>query len=274
MIRGLNWPFKRMLKPLPLVGGALALFLFFGLVPHAKADIFVQGLTAKGSLQVGSIAALSNSSVSTVELAPVDDSGRIYGVVVDPAQAAVTLDRQGQQVFVATQGYYPVLVSANAGIINVGDFISISNVAGIGAKANVDQATILGQALEAFDGQHKVVSGTGKLAIGKIIVNIDPRKNPAFKNGATVPEPLRRLGNTIAGKEVSGSRIYTALAIFVVASVVAGGLLWVGARSSLTAIGRNPLSKSSILTSLLQVVGVSITVFIIGLIGVYLLLRI
>jgi hypothetical protein len=39
------------------------------------------------------------------------------------------------------------------------------------------------------------------------------------------------------------------------------------------AIGRNPLSKKSILRSLMQVISVAFSVFVVGMIGVYLLLR-
>jgi hypothetical protein len=68
-------------------------------------------------------------------------------------------------------------------------------------------------------------------------------------------------------------RIYAALVIFVIASIIALTVLVVGIRSSIIAIGRNPLSKKSILRGLFQVITVAFLVFIVGMGGVYLLLR-
>ncbi|QQS18685.1 hypothetical protein IPL68_01180 [Candidatus Saccharibacteria bacterium] len=52
-----------------------------------------------------------------------------------------------------------------------------------------------------------------------------------------------------------------------------GSLLYGGVRSSLVSIGRNPLAKKSILRGLIQVVILGLTVFVIGLIAIYLLLK-
>ena len=57
------------------------------------------------------------------------------------------------------------------------------------------------------------------------------------------------------------------------AGAIAGSLLYSGIRSSVISIGRNPLSKESITKSLLQIILTSIIIFLIGLFGVYLLLR-
>jgi hypothetical protein len=51
-------------------------------------------------------------------------------------------------------------------------------------------------------------------------------------------------------------------------------MFYIGVRSGITAIGRNPLSKKDITKGLLQVILASMVVFIIGLFAVYLLLKI
>jgi hypothetical protein len=88
-----------------------------------------------------------------------------------------------------------------------------------------------------------------------------------------IPAPLKRFGQAIAGKNISALRIYVALAIFVVTSIIALTVLAVGVRSSITSIGRNPLSKKYILRGLFQVLTMAFLVFLIGMFGVYLLLR-
>jgi len=95
-----------------------------------------------------------------------------------------------------------------------------------------------------------------------------------LKNDVAIPSPLRRVGESIAGKPVTALRIYSALAIFILSALMAASLLWVSVRSSITAIGRNPLSHHSIFRGMSQAIVIAVLVFIIGMFGVYLLLRI
>ncbi len=251
----------------------LGILLLLALPLKAAADNVVQGFAAKGNLQPGWIVALSQSSSTSVELAPASDPSRIYGVIINPSDAPITLNRSGQQVFVANAGNYPVLVSVVNGKIQPGDYISMSNTDGIGAKATNDQQTVLGQAIQGFDGQHSVLTGSGQTAVGRITVSINPTHNPNLKGSLYVPEPLKRAANAIAGHTVSTARIWAAAIVFIAAAVIAVILLVVGVRTGMTAIGRNPLSRHSILFGLFQVIGMAVMIFIVGLFGVYLLLR-
>jgi hypothetical protein len=241
----------------------------------AGADTIVRGFNAATSIAPGWVVALSQGQTNSVELAPAGDSSRIYGVVIDPSQAPVTLQpNQGRRVFVATSGTYPVLVSAINGSINSGDYISMSSADGIAAKATSSEAVILGQATQKFDGTNNVITkGANGDNIGRIETNITPRHNPLSKNLAAIPAPLRRAGEAIAGKNVSAVRIYAALLVFLVTAVIAISLLVVGVRSGLVSIGRNPLSRHSIFQGLFQVVLVALAVFVIGVFAVYLLLK-
>jgi hypothetical protein len=240
------------------------------------ADTIVQSFQASGSIQPGWVVAVKPGSSSVVELAPAQQSQQLYGVAIDPSQAPVTLQRQlGQQVFVATNGTYPVLVSTQDGPIKPGDYLSISNTAGIVSKATTSQTYVFGQALQKFDGTSGVIAAAaGNAAIGRIQVAVLVQRNPWLKNNTPLPSFLRSAGDAIAGKEVSPIRIYAAAATFLIAGLVAFGALGVGIRSSMIAIGRNPLSRQYLLRGLVQVVAVSILVLIVGLVGVYLLLKI
>jgi hypothetical protein len=85
---------------------------------------------------------------------------------------------------------------------------------------------------------------------------------------------LLRIANSLAGKQVSPERVYTALGIFLVSLAVASSLIYVGVRTSMISIGRNPLSKHSIMRGLMQVVFAATLVFGAGLLGVFLLVRV
>jgi len=65
-----------------------------------------------------------------------------------------------------------------------------------------------------------------------------------------------------------------AMIIFIVTAIAAITILWSGIRSSLVSLGRNPLSRHVILGGLYKVIITGLSVFGIGLLGVYLLLKI
>lgn len=246
---------------------------FWLLLPlSALAESYVQGFGYDGSLRVGEVVSLADKTGTKVKAAPAINSGLIYGVVVDPNAAALTLNRSGQQVFVATSGNFPVFVSNEHGDIGVGDYLSLSATDGIAAKATPDQPVIIGRAAETFSRGTLIAHASDK-TIRYLKVNVEVVRNPNFKNSIAIPAPLRKVGNAIAGQEVSPFKIYSALVVFLAAVSVATVLIMVGVRSGLTAIGRNPLSRQSVLSGLFQVVGAAIAVFIVGLFAVYLLLR-
>ncbi len=258
-----------------LAAGSLLVFSIFLCLPlHSLADTIVKGFKSKTTLQPGLIVSLTKGSNDTVELTPGSDASRIYGVVIDPSQAPVTVQKTGEQAFVATGGNYPVLVSTENGAISSGDYLSMSSINGIAARADSDQPVVIGRAVEGFDGKSGVIfSADGGIAVGRVTLSIVPGKNPLVKNENAIPAPLKRFGQAIAGKNVSSARIYASLIVFAVTAIIAISVLWVGIHSGIIAIGRNPLSKNSILQSLLQVVTTAILVFVIGIFGVYLLLR-
>jgi hypothetical protein len=251
----------------------LAVLLTY-VVPVA-AQNFVQGFQSKGNLNPGMVVALSKNSQDTVEAAPASDTSRLYGVVIDPSDAPLLLNRQsGDQVFVATSGSYPVLVSTERGAIKTGDFLSISSTDGIAAAATYAQQAILGQAASSFDGKKGAITKVGDATLGKITVNVGPRKNPLVKNDISIPPFLRKTGEALAGKPVSAVHIYLALGFLVAAVLIAVALLTAGVRGAMIALGRNPLNKGSIMNSMFKVISAAALIFVIGLFGVYLILRI
>lgn len=241
-----------------------AILAGFIITASASADTIVRSFGAKTDIETGSVVALVADDKSSVEPAPVDDPTRIYGVVVEKEAAPVTVEQTGDQIFVSNGGIYPVLVNTDSGPINPGDYLSMSFTEGVAAKATKRHAYVLGRATQSYNN-----AGTGK-----IIAQITPGKNPRLREDTAVPGPLRKLGESIAGKPLSSTRIYSALAIFFITIIIAFGLLYVGVHSGMISIGRNPLSKHSIMQNLTQVIIASALVLVGGLFGIYLLLRI
>ena len=258
----------------------LSPFLYFILgvgafaVP-ALADNLAQGFSAKGNLSAGMMVALAKNSENTVEVAPAADSSRIFGVVIDPRDAPLILNRNsGDQIFVTSSGTYQVLVDTERGPVAIGDYVSISSTDGIGAKATFSQSLVLGQAATAFDGKTGSITKVGAYPVGKVTVTINPRKNPLVKNDIAIPLFLRKLGEGIAGKPISAIHIYAALAFLAAAITIATSMLAAGVRGGMIALGRNPLNRGPIMNSMFKVVSASVLIFVIGLAGVYLLLKI
>lgn len=274
----MKWLSVQAYRPSLPPAAAVALFAAtvaaFAMVSVA-ANTFVQSFNSEEPLEPGWVVALKDNDTNSVEPAPSADTSRMYGVVIDPSQVPFTIQRkEGDQIFVATSGTFQVFVTSQNGEINPGDFISMSPTDGIAAKAVTSQTYVLGKAVEKFDGKNNIITKSSDgSAIGRIGITIIPGKNPLTKNDVAVPSVLKTLGNGIAGRDTAAIRIYTALAVFLITSIVSSVVLWVGVRGGMIAIGRNPLSRGYIMKGLIQVIVISILIFTVGVIGVYLLLK-
>lgn len=244
-----------------------------------------QGYGTDSTLQNGMIVKLKDNDATKVEPVTTDTMDKMQGVVVAANDAALALSDSNNkgQVFVASFGRYSTLVTNQNGPIKTGDYVTVSSIDGIGMKAGSSEPVVLGKAAGNFDGTSNVVGSTtltdstGKhleVSIGRIPVDVLISRNPLQKNIAdNLPGFLRKVSESIANKPVSSVRVYISLTVLVVTAFIAGGMLYAGVRGGLISIGRNPLAKKTINRSIIQVIITSVIVFIIGLFGVYLLLR-
>lgn len=267
------------------VGAALGLVMLSvaALASPLSAQSVTQGYSTDRVLQRGTIVSLDAEDTAKVVAANKENQERVHGVVVAANDAAFTLSEDTEKTFVATIGRFDALVSTEGGAIQAGDFLTISNITGIATKAGEFDAYTVGKAIESFDGSSNVISttvlsdslgNTQDVAIGRILIDVSVGSNPLLRPAdSSLPEFLKAATEAIAGKQVSPVRVYIAIIIVLAAAGVAGSLLYSGIRSSVISIGRNPLSKKSITKSLMQIVLTSIIIFLIGLFGVYLLLR-
>lgn len=259
---------------------ALSILVFLSAGGPVIAQTVLQGYDSDESLQKGMLVTLKKNDETKVQAVTDETIANLKGVVTDANDSPVTISGEGQKIFVASTGRYEVLVSSENGKISSGDYITGSSLAGIGMKAGATQEVILGRAIGAFEGGgDSIGKSTAKdgstVAFGRIQVDIGIGKNPLLKNPEKdkVPDALQRITDTIAEKPVSSLRIYLALVVLAVTAIVAGTTLFSGVRSAVIAIGRNPLSKATIYKGLFQVLLLSLIIFITGLFGVYLLIK-
>ena len=248
-----------------------------------------QAYKASETLRPGFIVQPDTKKQGSVALATYADSKKLFGVVVAPNSAAVSLSSTdpataaGNQVYVVTSGRYYVLVSNQNGSIGAGDPISVSAISGIGMKADTSQATILGRAVGTFDGKNNVAS-VAKLktskgaeiqaAIGSVQVDIGVAKNPLLvTNSSGVPQFVQKAAISVIGKPINASQLYVSIAIMLAGFGITAALMYGGIQSGMMAIGRNPLAKQSIMRNMIQVVITGLLIFIGCLVAVYLVLK-
>lgn len=258
----------------------LAVLIVISVSGPVLAQTVLQGYASDEALQKGMLVKLKNEDQSKVETVTEATLDSLKGVVADANDSPVTLSGDGQKIFVATSGSYEVLVSNENGQIAQGDYISASSLAGIGMKANENQTVVLGRAIAKFEGGgDSIGKSTTKdgqnVSFGRIKVDIGVVKNPLLKNPEKdkVPDVLQKVASTVAEKPVTSLRIYLALCVLIATTLVAATTLFSGVRSTVISIGRNPLSKGIIIKGLVQVLLVSLIIFITGLFGVYLLIK-
>ena len=248
----------------------------------AHAEDVSQGYQTDDTLQNGQIVRIKPGDKAKVEALPQEKESDMFGVVISSNESPVSLsDPDKTEVFVATQGRYNVLVNTQNGEIKPGDGIVVSSVKGVGMKSDDLHRLLVGTALQGFadnsnaDGHVKLSDGR-TVAVGRIVVDITVKRNPAFSGDtiAGVPHALSRLAYAVTDKPVTAFRIYAGLFIMGLCMLVAGAVLYSGIHGGMNSVGRNPLAKNAIMRNMIGVTLMSLIVVSIGLFAVYLLLKI
>lgn len=265
-----------------LAGGIFALLL----AGSADAQNVTQGYLSDEALQNGLIVRLVPGEATKIRTLKHNESTEMLGVVVASNDAPISLsDPTKKQTFVAVFGKYDVLVSAQNGPIKGGDYITISSVEGVGMKADGEQEVILGKAIGNFNGTNDVEStitlndnlgGTQDVGLKRILVDISISRNPTYTgdSNAGVPQFLSKAAQLVTKKPVTALRLYACLGILGLSLVVAGIIIYSGVQTGMTAVGRNPLAKKTILHNLVTVTLMAMIIVIIGVVAVYLLLKV
>ncbi len=250
---------------------------------HAQASV-AQSYATDEPLQAGMVVRLADdeSKVAPVSQDKADD---IYGVVVRANDTPLSLSEGtgDQQIYVATSGNYQVLVSDQNGPIKQGDYIVVSAIEGIGMKVDSSSEFVVGKALSDFDSSGTVLSKTSvkdtagneqSVNIGYIQADININRNPTHKGTeANVPGILQKAADAVANKSVTAVRVYLSVAVVVLVSIVACSILYAGIKTSMIALGRNPLARKSIFRNLFRIITVAFIILIAGLSTVYLILK-
>lgn len=267
-----------------LIGLAVAALLVIGVTGSAFGDsvtqAVAQGYASDSPLQPGMIVRLDSSNSQKVVPLDLSNIDKMLGVVVSASQASVTLgnNNASNQVFVTNYGRHNVIVSTQNGPIKVGDYITISNISGVGMKADGNEGLVLGQAAGSFNGTTGVV-GTSTLTssngqkttvnLGSVPVDISITSNPLAVGPKGLPTFLEKVTRFATNKSVSAIRVYLSMFIVLVGIVLTITIIYSGVKNGIISLGRNPLAKKTIGGSLVRVVVFGIIIFAISLGAAY-----
>src|ERR1700683_292486 len=228
-----------------------------------------QGFAATSSIATASLVALDSKSPGTVDTATLANAGRLFGVVVPTSSASISLSGTGSGRFqVGTSGSADVLVTNAGGTIHVGDYLTISPIAGVAQEVGADSTRVIGTAQADFNGtgpgvtSHTITDTAGHsrtVAVGQIPIqiNVSSYTSTTGRQPYAVPNWLQNLANTLAGKAVSPIRIIVAGLVLLVSLCCVTVLLYAAVRNSIISIVRNALSRSSVLRGLFELLALA-----------------
>jgi hypothetical protein len=238
-----------------------------------------QGFLTNSTIAVGSIVSLKNDSADYVDPATVDNADAILGVVINSADAQVSLSSgQGNQVQVVTGGIEQVLVSDINGDISIGDSITASPVDGVGMKAT-SNAKVVGIAQSSFPNSsatqqsYTTKSGQKKtVTIGEVPILINVAYYYKQPNKTLIPPALQNIANALAGKAVNSLPIIASIVIFIVTLIIVVSIIYALIHSSIISIGRNPMSQAAVYRNVVQLSGLVIVILAVAVASIYMVL--
>jgi hypothetical protein len=249
-----------------LIGGLLAFGVSTLLPGIVAASSLSVGYTTTQQLPSGSLVSPDSQKTGAVVAANSIANNNLLGVAVGSSTVTVTQDNSTVQV--STDGITYVLVSSINGSIKNGDRVTASPLDGIGMKATdsgkvvgVAQGDLTSSSLNAQTKSVTDVHGAKKdIIIGMVPLTINVAYFQPPESRTVVPKLFRDLSSSISGKQVSMNRLWGSLGIMLITLIIVVVLLYGAVRSSIGAIGRNPLAKSAIQRSMSKVIGLALVI--------------
>ena len=262
-----------------LTASFLVLAFFFVSSIARAATLLSQAYVANEQVPVGSIVSLQKSSTTQIEAATIDNSKYLLGVIIQDESSQISISsKKDKQVYVATSGIEPVLVSDINGEITVGDPITASPIKGVGMKAT-GNAKIVGVAQDDFPNtsakeqsynDEKGQKQTTKLGQVTVLVNVayyykEPEKT-------LIPPAVQKIADALAGKKVNSLPILVSIGIFITTMIVVVIIVYSMIRSSIISVGRNPMSQAAIYRNVMQLSALVIAILAVAVGSIYMAL--
>ncbi len=262
------------------------LFSLWLLLPATNYQPFT--LHAQG-VEVTSVYEIADTEAIDGDILVITDKGlvrtsksfdnKMFGIVADQQKPVLVYRTEVKGKPVIRSGTTTVNVTTLNGSIKYGDYITSSSIAGKGQKAS-ESGYVLGIALAAFDGNgaNQVDGPKGKVASGKVPVAINIQyaelTNPRFLGRLFGFIGNSLLENINDPKKLGDIIRFISAGLVVLLSFTLGFLTF--SRSiakSVEAIGRNPLAKSAIQTSMIINIILLVVTGLIGIVASILIIK-
>jgi hypothetical protein len=191
------------------------------------------------------------------------------------------LSNSGKNVQVVVSGLTQALVSNVNGAVKVGDKITASPFAGIGMRAT-NSTEIVGIAQASLKSEKTVQQsvtdkngGEETIAVGAIPLEVNVAFFSSDQSNASlfVPPFLQAVANTVSGGQASPLRVLTSTLILLLGFTTVSIILYASIRSSIIAIGRNPLANTAVRKGLVDVLIMAAGILAVTLITMYIIIR-
>lgn len=223
------------MKYLAIAFGVFALLTFFFAKTNGQetsSGVAISIPMAQKDAKDGSII---SSSAKGYVLSSVPYDPSVYGVITEDPSLFIQNTNLPDTKPAVTSGKAYVRVSTINGAIKINDFVTSSEIPGVGQKATIN-GFILGTALQNY-------SEVNPNKTGKILVSIDPRFSSSFTGfRGNLIQLLRDSGGVFNLSPLASFRYILAAFIAILSFLL--GFIYFGraARSGVEAMGRNPLA--------------------------------
>jgi hypothetical protein len=252
----------------------IILFLFIPVLP-ATASIVSESFSGSEIYPTGSVVSVKRDLPDDVELAHINNSEYLLGVVNAEDESTITFKKENSNVSVALSGEVRVFVTDANGSVKRGDFIGASWLEGVGMRALPDeQQKLVGIAQEDFDpdtaeeyGEIDTSTGKKNVKINTVLVRLFDKESPQ-----TTSENQRGIEgafSSVVGKDVSLTKILVGSLLFVVSLTVSALFVTSSIRGSFISIGRNPMASVSIHKGMIRVAFISVVMLLTGATAAY-----
>jgi hypothetical protein len=230
---------------------------------------------SKGQIVSGTLVSLKPHTKDVAQLANTTNADTLLGIA--DSKALVTISQTATEVQVVLNGTTTALVSDINGRVRDGDKITVSPVAGVGMKATKSGQVVGIATSSASGGEHRTITDTHGHKHDILVTRVSLQVTVGHydvPNNSLLPAFLRSISNTIAGRDVDVIRVLLALIVLVLGFASVITIVFSSVRSSITAIGRNPMAAVSVRLGLLEVMLIALLVAVVTLVISYLVLRV
>ena len=228
---------------------------------------------------IGSIVSLAEDTDDEVKLSTAENADNMVGVVANENHSMISLSgMQEDEVPIATDGTFDVLVSDINGEVNRGDHIAASPIAGIGMQAT-SNTRVVGIAqrdltidngevdtyTDAEGQEHEVLLGEVPAMINVAHYFVEPEQT-------IIPAAIQEISNAIAGRHVEPLPIIISSIIFIVTLIAVASIIFSMIRSSIISVGRNPMSQPAVYRNVIQLTALVLGILSVATVSIYLIL--